>query len=224
MKKPFVFIALLLFPIGMLAAQSKYALVIGNGAYSSITKLNNPVNDANDMKAVLEGLGFQVDLVRNGTLQQMNEGVDRFRRRLAGSEQSYGFFFYAGHGVQSNGNNYLIPVNANISAESNLPYEALVVQRVLDNIQEAGNALNIIVLDACRDNPFGWARSGSRGLSVISGQPPGSIIAYATSAGSTAADGNGRNEAVGKACYITPIILLRSKFQYPREPLGKSTP
>jgi hypothetical protein len=175
------------------SAQSKFALVIGNGAYTLVPALKNPVNDANDMEAVLKSLGFQVDLIKDGTLQKMNDGVDRFRKRLAGDPQSYGFFFYAGHGVQSNGSNYLIPVNANITSESNLRYEALEMQQVLDNIQEAENTLNIVVLDACRDNPFGWSRGSSRGLSVVSRQPPGSIVVYATSAGSTAADGTGQN-------------------------------
>jgi uncharacterized caspase-like protein len=136
-KRLFILLTMLcvvLFETPILFAQSKFALVIGNGAYTSVTRLNNPVNDANAMATTLRNLGFQVELVTNATLQQMNEKVDRFRRNLSSSSGSYGFFFYAGHGVQSNGNNYLIPVNANISSESNLPYEALVVQRVLDNI------------------------------------------------------------------------------------------
>jgi formylglycine-generating enzyme required for sulfatase activity len=145
------------------------------------------------MEAALKSLGFQVDLVINGSLRQMLDGVDRFRRKLSAEPSSYGFFYYAGHGVQSGGANYLIPVNARVESEADLPYETLVVQRVLDHIQEAENALNVIILDACRDNPFSWKRSGTRGLVVERGQPPGSIIVYATSAGSTAEDGAGRN-------------------------------
>jgi tetratricopeptide (TPR) repeat protein len=184
--------------LGLFGQQSvsvpqKFALVIGNGAYASVTRLANPANDANDMKAALEGLGFRVELVIDGTLVQMEEGVTRLKNRLSGAADAYGFFFYAGHGVQSAGETYLIPVAAALQSEAYLRTRALSVQAVLDELQQAGNALNMVVLDACRDNPFGWKRSGSRGLSVVGYQPPGSIIMYATSAGQAADDGTGRN-------------------------------
>ncbi|MDR2729819.1 MAG: SUMF1/EgtB/PvdO family nonheme iron enzyme [Treponema sp.] len=174
-------------------AQQKYALVIGNGAYTNITRLNNPVNDANDMEAVLKGLGFSVEKVLNGNLTQMENGIVNLKRKLTGTKNSYGFFFYAGHGVQSGGENYLIPVDANIQSESFLRRYAISVQEMLDELNEAGNELNVVVLDACRDNPFPWNRSASRGLQVVGNQPADSIIVFATSAGSTARDGTGRN-------------------------------
>jgi uncharacterized protein with WD repeat len=123
----------------------------------------------------------------------MEEAVTRLKNRLSVERGSYGFFYYAGHGVQSNGENYLLPVDANIPSESYLRDRSVSMQAVLDELNAAGNALNIVVLDACRDNPFSWRRSGSRGLQVVSSQPADSIIVYATSAGSTAADGEGRN-------------------------------
>ena len=171
----------------------KYALVIGNGAYSGITPLNNPPNDAEDMAAVLSDLGFTVDKVINGSLEIMENAILRLRNRLSVSGDSYGFFFYAGHGVQSNGENYLIPVDASIQSEGNLRVRAVSVQAMLDDLNMAGNELNIVVLDACRDNPFRWNRSSNRGLAMITTQPAHSIIVYATSAGSTASDGTGRN-------------------------------
>jgi formylglycine-generating enzyme required for sulfatase activity len=174
--------------------QQKYALVIGNGNYTGISKLNNPVNDANDMEAALKGLGFTVSKVLNGSLEQMETAVLNLRRQLGASQNTYGFFFYAGHGVQASGENYLIPINAdNIRSETQLRDRAVSLQFILDSLSEAHNELNMIVLDACRDNPFSWARSGSRGLSVISQAPTGSIVMYATGANSTAADGTGRN-------------------------------
>ncbi|MDR1218643.1 MAG: caspase family protein, partial [Treponema sp.] len=191
-----VALGLLLLPFCLgarLEAQQKYALVIGNAAYTRVSPLRNTVNDAADMKAALEGLGFQVELLTNATLRQMADGVDRFARRLGASPDSYGFFYYSGHGVQSQGENFLIPVDVDIQREADLPYEALHMQRALDYMQDAGNRLNVVVLDACRDNPFSWARSGARGLTVTGRQPPGSIIVYATSAGNTASDGGGRN-------------------------------
>ncbi|MDR1256943.1 MAG: caspase family protein [Spirochaetaceae bacterium] len=175
------------------AAQQKYALVIGNGAYKNLSRLNNPANDARDINSALKELGFTVDTVIDGSRVQMEEAVERFKNRLSVSKNSYGFLFYAGHGVQSGSVNYLIPVDADIRSESYLRDRAVSVQAILDEINNAGNELNIVVLDACRDNPFSWGRSGSRGLQVVGNQPADSIIVYATAAGATAADGTGRN-------------------------------
>jgi len=188
-------ISLVIFLIGStLWAQQKFALVIGNNNYKGITPLKNPVNDANDMESTLKNLGFTVEKVLDGNLEQMETGVNNLKRRLGSSRNTYGFFFYAGHGVQANGENYLIPIEANnIHNETNLRQRAVSLQFIMDSLNEAENELNMIVLDACRDNPFGWSRSGSRGLSVISQAPSGSIVMYATSANSVANDGTGRN-------------------------------
>ncbi len=172
---------------------ARYALVIGNGNYTELGKLKNPVNDAHDIGEALKSLGFQVDSLADADLPSMEDAVVRLGNRLSTSKDSIGFFFYAGHGVQSNGINYLIPADAHIANASFLKTKALAAQEVLDTLQDVHNALNVVVLDACRDNPFSWARSGTRGLTVVSAQPPGSIIAYATSAGSVAQDGTGRN-------------------------------
>ena len=171
----------------------KYALVIGNSSYTGLTPLANPLNDADDITAVLEYLGFNVDKVINGTMNEMEDGVLRLKDRLSEAENAYGFFFYAGHGVQAGGDNYLIPVDANIPNENYLRTRAVSVQTLLDDLNDARNGLNVVVLDACRDNPFGWSRSGTRGLSIVSRQPADSIIIYSTSAGQRASDGEGRN-------------------------------
>jgi len=199
LKKTFAFLLFLL-PAVLFAQESnpeppKFALVIGNGAYRNLSRLTNPVNDANDMALALEYLGFTVDKLLDSSLEQMENAVTNLKEKLNESKDAYGFFFYAGHGVQSGGENYLIPVNANIPSESYLRNRALSVQIILDDLNEAGNSLNVIVLDACRDNPFGWSRTGSlsRGLAVVGRQPTDSIIVYATSVGQTASDGEGRN-------------------------------
>lgn len=145
------------------------------------------------MSAALQGLGFTVDKLLDASLDQMESSIIWLKNRLSVSKNSYGFFFYAGHRVQSGGENYLIPVGANIPSENSLRDRAINVQWALAELNDAGNELNVIVLDACRDNPFSWKRSGNRGLSVVANQPADSIIVYAISAGSTAADGNGRN-------------------------------
>jgi len=195
-----VFLAILssagLFAQQNVSAPQKFALVIGNSNYSGISKLTNPVNDANDMAVALQGLGFNVDKVLDGDLEQMENAVTNLKRKLIGaSRNSYGFFFYAGHGVQaSDGQNYLIPLQANnIQNETHLRVRAVSLQFVLDSLREAGNELNMIVLDACRDNPFGWNRSGTRGLSLVSYLPSGSIVMYAAASGQKADDGSGRN-------------------------------
>jgi len=171
----------------------KFALVIGNGAYTNLSRLANPVNDANDIADVLTQMGFTVDRVLNGCLEQMESAVFRLRNRLSASDYAFGFFFYAGHGVQSGGENFLIPVDANIPTETFLRTRSVSVQVILSELNNANNNLNIVVLDACRDNPFGWSRAGNRGLSFISRQPADSIIVFATSAGDVADDGRGRN-------------------------------
>ena len=173
--------------------QEKFALVIGNGAYTGLSPLANPVNDAEDMAAMLQSMGFTVEKLLDASLEQMENGIIRLKNRLSVSRDSYGFFFFAGHGVQSNGVNYLIPVGANIPSENFIRDRAVSVQTMLSELNDAKNKLNVVVLDACRDNPFGWARSASRGLTTVSHQPADSIIVFATSAGSTAADGTGRN-------------------------------
>ncbi len=189
-----VFVLFIICAAGVTAQQpDRYALVIGNGSYSGLGELKNARNDATDMAAALTDLGFNVTTLLDADLIQMEEAISRFAKQLAGSPNTMGLFYYAGHGVQSNGINYLIPTDARIPEESYLKVRAEPLQAILEDLQSAKNRLNIIILDACRDNPFSWARSGTRGLTVVSSQPPGSIIVYATSAGSTALEGTGRN-------------------------------
>jgi uncharacterized caspase-like protein len=106
--------------------------------------------------AALTELGFNVDKVLDSDLTTMENAIMLLKNRLSVSKNTYGFFFYAGHGVQSNGVNYLVPVNANIPSEGFLRERALSVQAMLSELNDAGNELNVVVLDACRDNPFAW--------------------------------------------------------------------
>ena len=176
------------------ANPQKYALVIGNGQYTNFGSLRNAVNDANDMAEALQGLGFTVDKLLDGNLTQMENAAVRLKDRLTSAgNNAYGFFYYAGHGVQVDGVNYLIPANANIPDKDFLRERAISAQTVLDMLNRAKNALNIVVLDACRDFPAAWSRSTDRGLAVMH-PPTDSIIMYATGAGRTASDNpGGRN-------------------------------
>jgi len=169
----------------------RVALVIGNANYQAVGQLRNPVNDAQDMANVLTQLGFEVILKTNSSLREMETALDQFDRAIR--QGSVGVFYYAGHGVQSQGENYLIPVDAQIEVEQDLRYETLAVGQVLGRMEAAGNEINIVILDACRDNPFGrsW-RSTQRGLAAPVAAD-GVFIAYATAPDRVAADGNGRN-------------------------------
>lgn len=190
--RPFLplLIALLLLTAGI--AEERHALVIGNSNYSSTTRLKNPANDALDISEALKRQNFEVTVLLDADLISMEQAVVDFGEALKDLD-STGLFFYAGHGVQSGGENYLIPVDARIPSESYLKSRSIAMEAVLSTLQSAHNKLNIIILDACRDNPFAWSRSASRGLSMVQAQPTGSIIAYSTSAGSVAQDGEGRN-------------------------------
>lgn len=174
-------------------AEPRFALLIGNNEYSGITNLKNPVNDATDMAAALRRLGFVVEVLTNANQVQIEEAVVQLGRNLSSSKDAIGVFFFAGHGVQSGGQNYLIPSNTSVVSEAFLRSRAVASQAVLDTLAAAGNRVNVVILDACRDNPYGWNRSSARGLALIGVQPPSSMIVYATSAGSAAEDGDGRN-------------------------------
>ena len=133
-------------------ASTRIALVIGNSAYKDIP-LGNPVNDAEDIANKLEGFGFNVTLVHNADQRQMKEAIRRFTRALTGDDK-VGLFYYAGHGVEINGQNYLIPLNADIQVEDDVEFEAVNAGRLLTGMDSARNDLNMVVLDACRNNPF----------------------------------------------------------------------
>ena len=172
------------------ASNQRLALVIGNGAYTE-SPLKNPVNDARDMAKVLAESGFTVILKTDADKRTMDEAIQDFGKKLMSG--GVGLFFYAGHGIQVAGANYLIPVAAEIESESDVRYNGVDAGHVLGKMEDAGNEVNIVILDACRDNPFGKSfRSGSRGLAKMD-SPKGSLIAYATAPGSVAADGKGQN-------------------------------
>jgi len=175
--------------------KKRVALVVGNSNYG-VGFLKNPKNDATDIAKELRGLGFSVILKVDANQQQMDAAVVRFGTEL--SEGGIGLFYYAGHGVQVNGSNYLIPIAASINEEKDVKYKALNLSVVLDEMRDAQTGLNVVIIDACRDNPLPKSsRSSTRGLARIE-SPSGTIILYATSPGSVAFDGDGRNGLFSK--------------------------
>ena len=172
------------------AQEQRVALVIGNGTYQNMGTLSNPANDAKAMAATLRRAGFDVIERKNATRREMIEAARAFAQRL--SPGGVGLFFYAGHGIQARGANYLLPVDVALSVEDDLKYEAFDVQDIVNKLGDARVRLSIVILDACRDNPF--AKSfGSRGFGSIEAPPSGTVIAYATAAGKFAADGDREN-------------------------------
>jgi tetratricopeptide (TPR) repeat protein len=170
--------------------EPRHALVIGNAAYTTAPLINS-VNDATAVAKVLEKAGFTVDLKLNANQKQLQDAVTAFGDRLRGG--GAGLFYFAGHGVQIKGRNFLMPVGADIKREDEVPYKAVDVQQVLDKMETAKNRINVVILDACRDNPFARSsRSGSGGLGQLDA-PIGSLVAFATAPGSVASDGRGAN-------------------------------
>ncbi|MGH7388619.1 MAG: SUMF1/EgtB/PvdO family nonheme iron enzyme [Candidatus Rokuibacteriota bacterium] len=171
-------------------SEKRHALVIGNARYQS-APLRNPVNDARAMTAALRRAGFQVVAVEDAAQREMRRAILDFGHRLR--EGGVGLFYFAGHGLQVNGRNYLVPIDAQIESEAEVEVEAVDVASVLARMETARNRLNIVVLDACRDNPFARSfRSTSKGLASIDA-PSGTMIAYATAPGRVARDGTGSN-------------------------------
>ena len=186
----------------------KDALVIGNSDYisESTTDLHNPIYDAAEISAQLQKLGFNVTLLLDADQQQMENAIEEFT--MQENPERLSFFYYAGHGVQvKKYGNYLIPVDANIKKELDVRRDGVSVAWVLESMEYANNKTNIIVLDACRNNPFGYQRSQSQGLMAMNA-PKGSIIAYATSPGEVALDGTGNNG-----------IYTKNLLRHLREPL-----
>ncbi len=209
------FLALLSCPGQLLAkehAESRVALVIGNGGYRN-SPLLNPVHDARDMAAALKGLGFEVIERFDATQKEMNRAIAIFGEKLNGD--TIGLFYYAGHGLQVRGKNYLIPVDAEISGETSIRAEAVDVDAVLDQL--SASDLSIVILDACRNNPYERRfRSVAGGLAQMDA-PKGSLIAYATAPGKTAFDGNGRN-----GLYTAELLKEVKKQGMPLEAVFKN--
>ena len=207
-------------------AQKKLALLIGNGAYPD-APLTNPVNDARKMAAALKRLGFEVIVHENVGQKEMKRAIDKFGHALKGYDA--GLFFYSGHGIQVNGENYLMPVDANPASENDVEYDCVNAGRILGKMEDAENKTNIIILDACRNNPFerSWTRSAKgKGLAFMNA-PSGSLIAYATSPGNVAFDMSESSNSPYTAALLqhieTPNITISEMFQRVRSAVMRET-
>ena len=206
------------------ATDSRIALVVGNGAYKT-SPLNNPVNDARAITRSLKELGFEVLLRENLTQQGFLGALREFGTRLKDSG-GVGLFYYAGHGMQVKGANYLIPVDAAIEGEDEVRYMSIDANQVLDKMDQAGNRLNIVILDACRDNPFARSfRSKQSGLAQMDA-PSGMLVAFATAPGAVAYDGDGANGVYTKHLLrnlTIPGLPIELVLKRVREGVSKDT-
>ena len=199
----------------------RLALIIGNSEYNMGGYLPNPVNDAMAMAETLQDLGFVVMIYLNTSQLEMKQAIDRFGQQLGNYD--IGLVFYAGHGVQVKGYNYLVPVDAKIISENDVEYSCVDAGRILGLMEDAGNKTNLIILDACRDNPFerSWTRSTQgQGLAFMNA-PSGSLIAYATAPGRTASDGSPGSNGLYTSSLLkyikTPGLTIYEVFQQVRQ-------
>ncbi|NIZ62576.1 peptidase C14, caspase catalytic subunit p20 [Sedimentitalea sp. CY04] len=181
-------------------AEERLALIFGNSSYGSVAPLDNPIHDAELMSQSLERVGFKVTFLSDASQIEMKRAIAQFGRDLrnAGTDAT-GLFYYAGHGVQSFGNNYLLPVDVSLSDAADLDLVAVEAQSVLRQMASARNRTNIVILDACRNNPFSdITELNDNGLAEMKA-PTGTFLAYATAPGGVALDGVGKNSPFTKA-------------------------
>ncbi|HVZ01195.1 MAG TPA: caspase domain-containing protein [Dongiaceae bacterium] len=213
---------------GAAQAEPRIALVIGNSHYGAdIGSLPNPVNDAGLMAQALQQTGFTVIKVIDADQKKLKRAIIDFGDKLtAAGPTATGLFFYAGHGVQVKGMNYLVPIGADISKESDVGIEAVSADDVLQQMEYAGARVNIVVLDACRNNPLQRGfRSVTRGLAPMDAAQ-GTFIAYSTAPGSVAADGSGQNSPYTQALaktITTPGLGIEEAFRDVRANVMKVT-
>lgn len=196
--------------------EQRVALVIGNNDYQGVLpKLSNPVNDAKSIKNLLEKRGFRVIYAKNATKRGMKKSLNKFYTAI--QKGGVGMFYFSGHGIEVDGQNYLIPIDAKIEAKSDTEFEAIALNRITKRMQNIGNRLNIIVLDACRNDPF--SRSiGTGGLAKV--EPIGMFVSYSTGAGSVASDGRAGGHGLFTESlikYMGQELDLRDVFQKTRK-------
>ena len=193
----------------------RQALVIGNSDYDYAGVLRNPINDAQAISNTLGELGFEVSTVIDADKRGMEQAIRSFGKQLR-DRKGVGLFYYAGHGMQLDGENYLLPVNINPDTEDDVLYDGVPLGKLLAQMKSAGNGINVVILDACRNNPFARSfRSTSRGLAQVVA-PTGSFISYATAPGQIAADGSGENGLYTSKLLkhmVTPGVKLEDVFK-----------
>jgi Caspase domain len=222
------FVALLALPgTSNALAEDRFALVLGNSKYEGVSALPNPTKDAKAVKAMLEEANFEVDAALDLGQSDMLGAVRDFAGKLSDKDKdSVALIYFAGHGIQIDGENYLIPVDAKITQAEDVPLEAVRLADVMNLMSAVPSKTKIVILDACRNDPFKEiAKSTGRGLAIVNA-PEGSIVAYSTSPGSVAEDGTGSNSPF-TAAFIkqakVPGAEIGTVFQNVRLAVHQST-
>ena len=205
-------------------AEKRVALVVGNAAYKE-QPLRNPVNDARAVAGALREAGFEVMLRENASKQALERAIADFGERLG--PEAVGLFYYAGHGIQARGQNYLVPVDAQIASEARVRIEAVDADLAIEQMAAAGTRVSLVVLDACRNNPFERRfRSGAEGGLAQLRAPAGTLIAYATAPGKVAVDGEGANSVYTGALVQAlrqPGLAVEDVFKQVRVQVSRAT-
>ncbi len=224
----YVFLALVLVAAGDAQAEKRVALVIGNSAYVHVPSLANPANDANAVSIMMRHAGYEVVETRDLGNVEMRRALRDFEEMTRDADIAV--VFYAGHGIEVKGSNFLVPVDALFRRDSDVEDEAVTLDRVLRTLEPA-KRLRLVILDACRDNPFimkrmAATRSLSRGLAPVEPITSDTLIAFAAKAGSTAADGEGVHSPFTKALlnYIaSPGLDVRLALGRVRDEVVRTT-
>ena len=186
-------------PAGLNGPEQRVALVIGNSNYQNVTQLPNPANDAKAVAELLNSAGFEVIAATDLNHNQMIQVIQDFSAKISGHGQNtVAMVYYAGHGVQIAGENYLVPVDARITSEPDLINGSVRLVDVMATLEEIPSRMRIVVLDACRNNPFPALNDAGRGLAIVDA-PNGSIVGYSTAPGTEALDGNGNHSPYTQA-------------------------
>jgi uncharacterized caspase-like protein len=204
-------------PTALLAqAERRVALIIGNAAYEHVGPLRNSVNDARAMAQTLSRMGFDVLLREDRTEDQVKQDIREWGRQL--DQNSVALFYYSGHGIQVKGENYVVPIDAEIASEEEVEYSAVNMGFVTAQMERARSRVNIVFLDACRNNPFARSfRSATQGLAMVNA-PAGTFIAYATAPGDVASDGTA---SAGNGLYTQQLLRYLSTPGLPIEQMHK---
>jgi len=209
--------------------ERRLALVFGNSQYGTKISLKNPVNDANLMEGTLKALNFDVIKRIDAGKSEMEQAVMEFNRKLP--DYNVALFYYAGHGIQVDGVNYLIPTDAKLEQKVDCQWEAVSVTDIIKQFEKYPDNINVVILDACRNNPFtNWVRGNEAGFKFLP-NVSGTIIGYATVEGATAADGAGFNglyteELVKQMVIPQPIesVFKRTRVQVELRSNGLQSP
>ena len=211
-------------------AENRLALVIGQSAYRAVTALPNPANDASAMSKLLADAGFDVTLAANLTQRDMNEKVGDFAAKIATrGPDTVALLFYAGHGLQIDGENYLVPVDVDPKRETDIPLQAVRLNDVLNMLNAVPSRMRLLLLDACRNNPFpAISQTAGHGLALVDTKSgaPGTFLSYSTAPGAVAEDGDGADSPYTTALLAAarePNLPIEEAFKRVRVAVNKAT-